>query len=159
VAALALAASEVDAAFIKELILEEGTRLHVYDDATGSAVVPGYTLVGHPSIGVGRALDLHGISGHEAQFLLDDDLAEINAVLRAYPWWIQLSSVRQFVICDLAFNVGITGLLAFVHMIAALKASDYDRAATEMLASSWATELPTRSHRLAQIMRTGELPV
>jgi lysozyme len=148
----------MDAAFIKELILEEGTRLHVYDDATGLAVVPGYTLIGHPTIGVGRALDTHGISATEAQFLLDADLTGINTMLRAYLWWVQLSSVRQFVICDLAFNVGVAGMLRFTRMIAALKVRDYDLAATEMLASNWATELPGRSHRLAQIMRTGALP-
>lgn len=148
----------MDAAFIKELILEEGTRLRVYDDATGSPIVPGYKLVGHPTIGIGRSLDTHGITGEEAQFLLDDDLAELNAALRAYPWWVQLSSVRQFVISTMAFNMGVTAVLGFKRMIAALQASNFDRAATEMLASSWATELPARSHRLVQMMRTGALP-
>lgn len=148
----------MDAVFIKELILEEGTRLYVYDDATGTPVVPGYKLIGHPTIGTGRALDVHGITAAEAQFLLTDDLISIDTALRAYPWWVQLSSVRQFVICDMAFNMGTAGVLGFKRMIAALQRSDYDLAATEMLASTWNTELPSRAHRLANIMRTGELP-
>lgn len=148
----------MDAVFIKELALEEGTRLYVYDDATGQPVLPGYKLVGHPTLGIGRALDLHGITAAEAQFLLTDDLIAIDTGLRAYPWWVQLSSVRQFVVVDMVLSMGLAGMLKFARMIAALQRSDYSGAATEMLASSWATELPSRAHRLADIMRTGNLP-
>jgi lysozyme len=148
----------MDTRFIRELILEEDTVLRVYDDATGEPVVPGYRLIGHPTIGTGRALDIHGISAAESSFLLNNDMAEIEATLSQYQWWTTLSAVRQFVIVSMAFNMGINGLLAFPHMIAALFHRDYAAAATEMLASRWATQVPARSRRLADIMHTGCMP-
>ena len=39
-----------------QLKRHEGVRLAVYDDATGKPVHAGDTLVGHPTIGVGRLL-------------------------------------------------------------------------------------------------------
>lgn len=148
----------MDAIYVKHLTLEEGTRLFAYDDATGEAICPGYVMVGHPTIACGRALDTHGLSAGEVQTLLENDIAAIDAALRIYPWWVALSSVRQFVIVDMAFNLGINGLLKFRRMIAALSDGNYSLTATEMLASAWATQLPTRAHKLAQIMRTGHLP-
>ena len=38
---------------------EEALRFVVYDDATGRPIVPGTHVIGHPSIGIGRALDVH----------------------------------------------------------------------------------------------------
>jgi lysozyme len=148
----------MDMQFIKELILEERTVLRVYDDATGEPVVPGYRLLGHPTIGTGRSLDTHGISAAEAGFLLDNDLAEIEGKLRQYSWWVALNPVRQFVIVSMAFNMGIAGLLAFPHMIAALFHADYPTAASEMLASRWAKQLPVRSLRLSEMMHSGCMP-
>lgn len=144
-------------AIIKELILEEGTRLFAYDDATGEPIVPGYVMVGHPTIGTGRDLDRHGLSGAEAQFLLDDDLAAIEQALKIYPWWLDLNAARQFVIVSMVFNMGVRGMLGFRKMIAALNDGGYSVAASEMLASKWGVQLPARSHRLAQIMQSGVL--
>lgn len=56
-------------ALIVALMGEEGKRNFVYDDATGHAIGPGTHCVGHPTIGVGRALDVHGISMSEGQLL------------------------------------------------------------------------------------------
>lgn len=148
----------VDIALIKELIAEENTVLYAYDDATGEPVVPGYRMQGHPTCGVGRALDTHGISAIEATFLLDNDLAAIDAALRVHPWWVALSPVRQFVVVSMAFNMGISGMLGFPHMIAALFHADYAAAAKEMLNSHWAVQLPARAHRLAEAMRVGHFP-
>jgi lysozyme len=148
----------VDIQFIKELILEEGTVLRVYDDATGAPLLPGSRLLGHPTIGTGRALDTHGISAAESNVLLDNDLAEVSSALSVYPWWTSLSAVRQFVIVSMAFNMGVVGILGFAHMITALTRRDYPQAAREMLASRWAKQVPARSLRLAEIMLTGCMP-
>ena len=54
---------------IDKLVLHEGMRLKVYDDANGNEIRAGDTLVGHPTIGVGRNIagdgsfrDQHGCS-------------------------------------------------------------------------------------------------
>lgn len=148
----------MDSDGIKQLTLEEGTVLFVYDDASGQRIMPGTKVIGHPTIGTGRALDVHGISSSEAAFLFDDDLAQIEAQLGQYTGWDKLNTVRQFVIVDMTFNIGFAGVLRFKKMITALKAGDFSQAATEMLASGWAEQLPTRAHRLAEMMRTGVRP-
>ena len=53
---------------IEKLILHEGMKLKVYDDANGKEIRAGDTLVGHPTIGVGRnvAGDGLGITEEEA---------------------------------------------------------------------------------------------
>jgi len=38
----------------KQLTRHEGLRLAVYDDATGKPLEQGDTIVGHPTVGVGR---------------------------------------------------------------------------------------------------------
>lgn len=148
----------MDVALIKELIAEEKTVLYAYDDATGEPVVPGYRMQGHVTVGTGRSLDTHGISAAEAAFLLDDDLASIQAALCIYPWWLALSPVRQFIVVDMCFNMGVSGMLGFPHMIAALFHGDYPAAAKEMLNSHWAVQLPARARRLAEAMRVGHFP-
>ena len=64
-----------------ELTRDEGQLLTVYDDATGAAIKPGTSVKGHPTIGIGRALDVHGISAAEAAYLLGNDIDGIVAQL------------------------------------------------------------------------------
>lgn len=155
-----------------ELEADEGTRLTVYDDGTGQPIGPGSTLVGHPTIGVGRALDVHGISQDEATTLLNNDIANIETALALLPWYPQLDTVRQGVMVNLCYNMGIRGLETFVRMLGdvgqaeiAIKATmlsmaqaDYSAAAGELLNSKWATQVqPSRRDRLIQQLKTGQL--
>lgn len=148
----------MDDVYLQELIREEGIRLRAYDDANGMPIVPGYTLIGHPTIGSGRALDTNGLTSAEAQYLFTNDVREIEAALGLNTWWPTLSPLRQFVISSMAFNMGLAGLMGFAKMIAAIKVRNYSRAAMEMAMSSWAKQLPERSQRLATMMRSGVMP-
>jgi hypothetical protein len=47
---------------IVDLIVDEPLKLYVYDDATVMPLRPGYLLKSRLTIGIGRALDVHGIS-------------------------------------------------------------------------------------------------
>lgn len=130
----------------KQLVLHEGCRLKPYR-CTG----------GKLTIGIGRNLDDAGISRDEAMLLLRNDMARaIGAVRTELPWVDKLDDVRQRVLVDMAFNLGIDGLLAFKNTLAAVASGDYDRAATEMLNSRWAGQVGERARRLARMMRTGK---
>jgi lysozyme len=88
--------------------------------------------------------------------LLCDDLCDTFADLdRALPWWRGLDPVRQRVLVNMCFNLGITKLLEFVLTLAAIKAAQYETAAREMLASDWAKEVGKRANRLSIMMKTG----
>lgn len=130
-----------------QLLLHEGLRLKPYRDT-----------LGHWTIGAGRNLDAKGISRIEALIMLDNDIYEAKRDLfEALPWAEQLDEVRQRVLIDMTFNLGIGGLLKFKRMLAAVEAGDYATASLEMLNSRWAAQTGTRATRLARWMRTGEL--
>ena len=135
---------------------EEGLRLEVYDDATGQPIVPGTHVLGHPTIGYGRALDVCGITKAEAERLLGDTVHLIVAeLLRKYEWLQRATETRQAVIISMAYQLGMNGLAGFANMLKWCELGRWDEAAKEMLRSKWATQTPGRAQRAAQMMRDG----
>jgi lysozyme len=134
-----------------ELRRDEGVVRHAYQDH-----------LGFWTIGVGRLIDARrggGLSEAEIDQLLANDIARFEAELdlRA-PWWRELDPVRRRVILNMAFNLGVTGLLGFRNTLAAVRAGQWETAAAGMLASKWATQVGARATRLAAMMRTGLAP-
>lgn len=139
------------------LSADEGMKLVVYDDATGKAIVPGSVVVGHPTIGMGRALDTRGISNDEAALLsTNDEKYFSDLAAKSFRWFESLSQARQLVIVCMLFQLGIGGVLEFRGMIAAIQKGDWNMAADQMLDSHWAKEqTPKRAERLSAMMRQG----
>jgi lysozyme len=128
-----------------DLIRDEGLRLKPYR-CTAEKL----------TIGVGRNLDDVGITKDEAMVLLRNDIAEAErGLLAEFPWYLRLSEARREVLINMAFNMGIPTLKGFAKMWAALKIGKFDRAADEMLGSTWARQVGPRAQRLAVKMRKG----
>jgi GH24 family phage-related lysozyme (muramidase) len=81
--------------------------------------------------------------------------------------WAALNEQRRAVLADMAFQMGGDGLGAFHHMLAAVKAGQWQEAAAHMLDSDYARELkalqsdkdkPSRAEINAQTLLTGEWP-
>ncbi len=109
---------------IKQLVQSEGLRLEVYQDTLGI-----------DTIGVGRnledrgitkeeleALDFpnieavyeHGITEADAAYLLENDVQIVEEeLLKAHPCVADLDAVRQLVLVDMAFNMGVPRLCKF----------------------------------------------
>jgi lysozyme len=135
---------------------EEGVRLFAYDDATGKPIKPGCTVAGHVTIGIGRALDVNGISQAEANYLLENDLARVISQLDVgIGWWRDLTVTRQAVLVAMGFQMGITGLFGFKNTLLMVRTGDYEGAARGMLSSRWAGQTPERAHRMSEMMRKG----
>ena len=99
---------------VEELTRDEGMRLTVYDDATGAPLKINSVVQGHPTIGIGRALDVRGITPDEAKYLLANDIAAFTLGLQqAYVWFNGLDDVRQRALVNMAFNIGLAGLAEF----------------------------------------------
>lgn len=135
----------------------EALRLKPYLDCCGQ---PWRQCVcdrkGKLTIGYGRNLDDVGLSHAEASYLLDRDLERAAvAVVNALSWAGQLDDVRLAVLIEMAFNLGIGGLLRFRRMLTALEARQFSDAAREMLDSTWAGQVGTRAQRLAREMESG----
>jgi lysozyme len=144
----------VDQLLIAELRRDEGVVTHEYKDS-----------LGYSTIGVGRLIDKRkggGLSDDEIDYLLANDIKRATADLDRYlPWWRKLSPVRQRVMINMTFNLGIgsapkgTGLLGFKNTLAMIEAGRYDAAAAGMLNSKWAKQVGARADRLAKMMREG----
>ena len=135
-------------AMIRQLALHEGLRLKPYKCTAGAL-----------TIGYGRNLDARGITEAEAEMMLANDIDDFqDRLLREIPWMVDLSPVRQRVLLDMAFNLGISGLLKFQRTLAAVRGQEYERAAAMMLDSRWATQVGTRAKRLSRMIATGQIP-
>ena len=63
---------------------------------------------------------------------------------------------RAEVLIDMAFNMGVAGLLQFQATLNAVQRDKYELAASRMLASKWAQQdVPKRARAAAERMRTG----
>jgi lysozyme len=133
------------------LAYHEGRVPHAYQDS-----------LGYWTIGVGHLIDRRKggrLPEKIIDMLLDHDIAEHSAELyRALPWALELDPVRQAVLVDMTFNLGIHGLLGFKNTLQAVKDKRWQDAATGMLGSKWADQVGSRADRLADMMRSGQWP-
>ncbi|AJQ94264.1 glycoside hydrolase family protein [Gynuella sunshinyii] len=98
-----------------------------------------------------------GITVAEAQTLLDHDIDDTCQRLNSeLPVYLVLDQCRRRVLINMAFNLGVNGLLKFKNMLAALANRDFSRAAVEMLDSKWARQVGKRAEELAREMETGQ---
>ena len=154
-------------AFIEKLIKHEGLRLEVYQDSLGI-----------DTIGIGRNLKDRGITPAElewmdipnmavvhtmgiteadAMYLAENDIKIVEEELcRAHPCVEDLDAVRQLILMDMAFNMGVPRLNKFKNMWAAVHKGDFDTAAVEMLDSRWAKQVKGRATKLSEAMKAGE---
>ena len=142
-----------------ELDRDEGTRLVVYDDATGEPIGPGSRVIGNPTIGTGRCLtNRNGISKDEADYLRNNDVNGKLAQLDQRPWFAAMPPDRQRAIVNMAFQMGVAGVQTFGEMIAAIEAGDWTKAADAAMASRWARQAPARAARVTTLLEYGDTP-
>lgn len=151
---------------IKQIAHHEGVVLKVYKDSLGI-----------DTIGIGRNLEHRGIADLElahmektmseiykkgiteedAYFLAHRDIEIVEEELSASRSVVkELDAIRQRVLVDMAFNMGIPRLTKFYRMWSAVNEHDFKGAAVEMLDSLWARQVKSRSDTLAYAMEHGK---
>lgn len=87
------------------------------------------------------------------------DVAVAEEGLDAHTaWWRFLDPVRQLVMVDMAFNMGIAGLMTFTEFLAAMNVRDWPTAAKDMMESKWQAQVGNRAVFLQEIVLTGQVP-
>jgi len=128
----------------EQLARDEGLKLTAYQDALGV-----WTL------GYGHNL-ANPIPRAAAALILEADLDDaLQQVRDRLSWSIDVPEARRAVLVNMAFNLGMAGLLGFRKFLVAAQAGDWGTAAREMLDSRWATQVGDRARRLADQMRDG----
>lgn len=139
-----------------ELRRDEGVRHTRYKDSRGFW-----------TNGVGHNLDIDPVcsawpdpwSDDRVDNVLNHDILTAGAALDLHcQWWRQMDEVRQRVIINMCFNMGIEKLMGFIHTLHAMQTGDYHGAAAGMAASAWAGEVGNRATRLISAMNTGVMP-
>ena len=142
---------------LKESIkIHEGFRSSVYLCPTG-----------HPTVGYGfRVADLSAdelalnagvvepMSKEVAEKILDIKITKFKKqVYNALPWLTYAPMDIQDALCEMAYQMGVAGLLGFKNTLALIKERRYREAAENMLRSKWATQTPKRAKQIANLVR------
>ena len=126
-----------------QLELHEGRKNKPYKDTVGKI-----------TIGIGRNLSDVGVSNVEIDNMLLNDVIRVEKDLDLYlNWWNDKPDNVKLVLCDMAFNIGISGLLKFKNTLDLIKNSQYQEAAEEMLKSKWASQVGKRAITLSNMLK------
>jgi len=130
----------------KQMIKDnEGFREKIYLDNTG-----------HHTVGYGHSLHFMPVTKRAADVILEDDMQWfIDNLPKHIKIFNELDEARQAVLIDMAFNLGMLGLLRFKKFLNYISNKDFEKAADEMLDSVWAKQVGQRAYNNARIIRTG----
>ena len=126
------------------LIRIEGVCLAPYRDIAGNLIIA-------PDDYVERM----GVRGTRMAVLEVDVRAVAADLEELWPNVRKLDALRKRVLIHMAFNMGVTPLLAMTRFMSAVESRFWETAADEMLISQWAKQEPRRANVLAVMMRTG----
>lgn len=139
----------------ESLKIHEGFREYIYKCSEG-----------HDTIGYGfKCSDLSSdelaLNGGKvapmceevANRILDLKIAKLKEqVFRAVPWVESKPEAVQDVICEMAYQMGLWGMLGFKNTLKLIQDSEYKKASENMLKSKWAKQTPNRARALANII-------
>lgn len=133
-----------------QLRRDEGEVPHAYQDH-----------LGYWTIGVGHLIDRRkggSLPKEIIDALLQWDIRQTTVeVTKALPWTTHLDPVRFAALLNMAFQLGLPGLLGFQRMLACLRDQRFAEAETHALDSKWAKQdTPERARRVARQLATGE---
>lgn len=139
----------MDGAKIQKLLsYDEGIRGKMYHDTKGI-----------PTIGIGMNLNTE---------ILPDDLAlewstrkrvKIqNDLMTRLDFFETLDDARQGALTDMAYNMGVDGLLAFTTTLDLIRRKEYQEAAIHLQTTPYYQEGSLRSVRIFKILLTGLWP-
>jgi len=139
-------------ALIAALKEDEGLRLNAYPDplSGGDPWTIGYGATG-PDIKRGTVWT----QAQAEKRLVEMALQHGQELERRAPWIAGLDPVRRNVLHNMAYNLGVDGLLGFKNTLRAVEEGRYQQASAGMLASKWARQVGRRATRLAHEMLTG----
>jgi len=129
---------------MNELKVDEGFRDKVYKCSAGKL-----------TIGYGWNLEDNELPERIAEMMLSYAIGDKLQSLERLSWWCGLNDARKRAIVNMAFNIGVAGVLKFKKMIAAIEREDFSQAALEMDDSKWSKQVGARADRLILMMNRG----
>ena len=136
---------DVEAQMKEQLKTHEGLRLRMYKDTKGIATIGyGFNLEAN-DIPVQMAEDLFSLKYEEHKKELTDKI----------PWVKNLDQVRQGVLYNMAYNMGVPKLMGFKNTLKAVQEGRWSDAAWGMRGSLWYKQVGKRAETLTNQMEKG----
>jgi lysozyme len=131
---------------MEDLKRDEGFVPHAYQDSLGYWTI-GYGFLVDEQRGGGLPRNIADI------WLLDHTANMVDELERRWPSYRNLPQHVRRAVGNMAYQLGVPGLLRFRKMLEALRAGDWNKAADEALDSLWAQQTPNRAARVAALIR------
>lgn len=129
----------------KSIKKEEDCKLKAYKDIFGNWTIGyGHLITEDLTITKQMAEDLFEQDFNQAC----SDYIKLN---------LSLDSIRRSAVIDMLFNMGYARVLKFKKFLTALRNKDWEKAAYELRDSKYAKQLPNRSSRNIEKIKTGKL--
>lgn len=133
----------------KDLDRDEGFRSEAYQDH-----------LGFWTIGIGTLIDGRkggGITRDEAYLLLRNRLkVKFQEMDQQMSWWRGQPECVQRALANMAYQLGVPGLLKFRNTLALIQAEKYNEAADNAMKSLWARQTPARAKRVTDLIRQAQ---
>ena len=123
---------------IEEIKQEEGFSGTVYKCTEG-----------FDTVGYGTKLPL---TKEESELILNHRLNQTKAQLTSYLYDLDIKQEAWDILFNMAYQLGVNGVLKFKKMIEALRVKNYKEASKQGLDSLWAKQTPNRANRLMKRM-------
>ena len=104
---------------------------------------------GFDTVGYGTKLPL---TKEESELILNHRLNQTKAQLTSYLYDLDIKPEAWDILFNMAYQLGVNGVLKFKKMIEALSYKDYKEASKQGLDSLWAKQTPQRANRLMKRM-------
>lgn len=128
---------------VNDISRDEGYKPLLYTDTTG-----------HSTIGYGWNVQQRPISPERAKTILSwfvqDTWTELVSKL---PWLPNHPEPIQRSLADMAYNLGVTGLLKFTTFVSMIQNGNYSGAADDLLSTLWAKQVGTRASRIYSLIK------
>lgn len=90
---------------------------------------------------------------------LEQEILEVDAALsNVLSWYKDSSFITKTILINMAFNMGLKGLLGFRNTLKFISQGNYEQAARNMTQSLWYKQTGTRAKELVERMRTQTIP-
>jgi lysozyme len=144
----------------QQLVRDEGIVEHAYQDSMEGKCKECGKSNGFWTIGIGHLIDKRRggkLPRHIIEQLLEWDITTKSAELYTrFPWVVDIDEVRKATLINMAFQLGVDGLAAFVKALGYMERGEYSAAALAFADSKVAREqTPERWRRHCEQIRTG----
>jgi len=108
------------------------------------------------TIGNGRCLQTNPLTVKENDYLMKQDILKNNKELfENIKFYANLPDHVRNVLIEMAYQLGVNGLLKFKKTLEHINNKDFEKASMEMLNSKWAKQTPNRAKTLSNLMKGG----